>query len=157
MKDVHHLAVFMHQKTCFWFGAHDEWRQTVPTFVMCESCQLQRVNASSGFGANYMLDGGWKMHFGQHIVCVLQECFCTHLLDSLCLCLTNGAWKTGFPMSTMGTGSGDECKEEVQQMLTPLKQGARKNGGVARELDDDKHCIDGNRQLWGTHSYAHSQ
>jgi hypothetical protein len=31
----------------------------------------------------------------------------------------------------MGTGSGDECKEEVQQMLTPLKQGARKNGGVA--------------------------
>jgi hypothetical protein len=57
----------------------------------------------------------------------------------------------------MGTGSGDECKEEVQQMLTPLKQGARKNGGVARELDDDKHCIDGNRQLWGTHSYAHSQ
>jgi hypothetical protein len=31
----------------------------------------------------------------------------------------------------MGTGSGDECKEEVQQMLTPLKQGARKNGGMA--------------------------
>jgi hypothetical protein len=31
----------------------------------------------------------------------------------------------------MGTRSGDECKEEVQQMLTPLKQGARKNGGMA--------------------------
>jgi hypothetical protein len=58
MKDIHHVAVFMHQKTGFLFGAHDKWHQTVPTFVMCESCQLQRVNASSGFGANYMLDGG---------------------------------------------------------------------------------------------------
>jgi hypothetical protein len=87
-----------------------------------------------------------KMHFGQHIVCLLQACFCMHLLDSLRLRLTNGAWKTGFPMSTMGTGSGDKCKEEVQQMLTPLKQGARKNGGMANSTTTSSHCIDGNRQ-----------
>jgi hypothetical protein len=41
----------------------------------------------------------------------------------------------------MGTGSGDECKEEVQQMLTPLKQGARKKQGWHGKLDDDKQPL----------------
>jgi hypothetical protein len=56
----------------------------------------------------------------------------------------------------MGTGSGDECKEEVQQMLTPLKQGTRKNGGVAN-LTMTSTTLMATGNFGGTHSYANSQ
>jgi hypothetical protein len=44
----------------------------------------------------------------------------------------------------MGTGSGDECKEEVQQILTPLKQGTRKNSGMANSTTTSTALATGN-------------
>jgi hypothetical protein len=59
MKDVRRVAVFMHQNTFLIWRVMTSGVELYQRLLFVSHASFkQRVNASSGFGANYMLDGG---------------------------------------------------------------------------------------------------